>query len=413
MQILTPSATIILDSRRKKKTGLFPVKLRVTFAREQKYFRTGIDLNETDFSLVLNPGSISKDILPARKKKLLEHKFKLDGILVKANQVIINLPNFSLEAFEQSMYSKKVKVDNVYALFEKVINAISESGRHGTAGTYTCSLTSLKLFKSKLEFKEVTPKFLHDFETWFMAKGRSISTVGIYLRPLRAIINIAIEEKLMNKDDYPFGKRRYQIPASKNIKKALTLEEIGRIYHYKALPGTWWQKAKDMWLFSYFANGINMKDIALLKKDNIDGDYLHLVRAKTQHTNRAASKQISIFISDDLKIIIKRYQRKDSAYLFPILEEGQDGLKQHKLIAQFIKMVNEYIGLIAKEVKIDKHVTTYFARHSFATVLKRSGASTEMISESLGHSSMSTTSSYLDSFEDETKKEVMKALKNF
>ena len=167
MQILTPSATIILDSRRKKKTGLFPVKLRVTFAREQKYFRTGIDLNETDFSLVLNPGSISKDILPARKKKLLEHKFKLDGILVKANQVIINLPNFSLEAFEQSMYSKKVKVDNVYALFEKVINAISESGRHGTAGTYTCSLTSLKLFKSKLEFKEVTPKFLHDFETWF------------------------------------------------------------------------------------------------------------------------------------------------------------------------------------------------------------------------------------------------------
>mgnify|MGYP000913085622 FL=1 len=311
------------------------------------------------------------------------------------------------------MFSKRKKANNVYAIYDQVINEMTKSGRHGTAGNYTCSLNSLKLFKPKLEFKEVTPKFLNDFEKWFLARGRSISTVGIYLRPLRAILNTAIEENYMSRDDYPFGKRRYQIPASKNIKKALTLEEIGKIYNYKAIPETWWQKAQDMWLFSYFANGINMKDIALLKKDNIEGDYIRLIRAKTQHTNRYSSKQISIYLSDDLKKIIKRYSMKNSEYLFPILIEGQDDLTQHKLIAQFIKMVNEYIGKIATEVGINKHITTYHARHSFATVLKRSGASTEMISESLGHSSMSTTASYLDSFEDETKKEIMKVLKNF
>ncbi|MBK9299107.1 MAG: site-specific integrase [Bacteroidetes bacterium] len=408
-----PNATIILDKRRPKKTGLYPTRLRITNMRELRHYPTGIDLTEADFTMVFNPQFVGKDILPAQKKKLQEYRFKLDGIRVHANQILMQQNFFSFEKFEELMFSKNLKIENVYNFYDRVINAMAEKGHHGTAGNYTSSMKSLQRFRPKLEFKDVTPKFLNDFETWFIGKGRSISTVGIYMRPLRAILNIAIEEKYMNKDDYPFGKRRYQIPASKNVKKALSLEEIRKIYFYEPLPNTWWQRAQDMWLFSYFANGINMKDIALLKKENIEGDYLRLVRAKTQHTNRAASKQISIYLTDDLKRIIKRYESPDCDYLFRVLDKNTDSIKQHKLIKQFVKMVNDYIGRIAKEVGIDKHITTYHARHSFATVLKRSGASTEMISESLGHSSMSTTASYLDSFEDETKRDMMKALKNF
>ncbi len=76
-------------------------------------------------------------------------------------------------------------------------------------------------------------------------------------------------------------------------------------------------------------------------------------------------------------------------------------------------MVNRYVGKIAKQIRINKHVTTYYARHSFATVLKRNGISTEIISESLGHGSIKTTASYLDSFDDDTKKEIGKLLVDF
>jgi site-specific recombinase XerD len=84
--------------------------------------------------------------------------------------------------------------------------------------------------------------------------------------------------------------------------------------------------------------------------------------------------------------------------------------KKRKVIMQFTKMVNTYIQKIAKEVGITKRVTSYFARHSFATVLLRNGVSTEMIGESLGHTSVKTTASYLGTFENDVRKNISEIL---
>jgi integrase/recombinase XerD len=413
MQIIKPTTIILLDKRRTKKTGLYPVKLRITFAREQRYYPIGCDLSETEFDQTMNPKSVDLKLSVQGKRVLKENKYKIDSFFVKTNEIIQSIPDFSFTIFEQKMFGIQTKAKDVYSIYQQAIQEMRRTERIGTAENYTTSMHSLQLFSPKLEFKQITASFLYDYEKWLMSKGRSISTVGIYLRPLRAILNLAIEEGLMNKEDYPFGKRRYVIPASKNIKKALTLSEIGKIYHYEAIAGTWWQKAKDFWLFSYFANGMNIKDLANLTKDNIKGDFLIFTRAKTMNTNRSAAKQISIPLSDDLRKIINTWHNSNSDYLFPVLKKGMTPLEQHKTIAQCVKMINSYIRLIAEKVGIEKNITTYHARHSFATVLKRSGASTEFISESLGHSNIGTTSSYLDSFEDETKKEIMKALRNF
>lgn len=121
----------------------------------------------------------------------------------------------------------------------------------------------------------------------------------------------------------------------------------------------------------------------------------------------------SIYFSNELKQIIKRWQKPKAEYIFQLVEANWDADTKHKNIKQVIKMVNKYIGLIAESVGIDKHVTTYFARHSFATVMKRSGVSTEYISESLGHSNMKTTANYLDSFEDDRHKELATVLTSF
>jgi len=241
--------------------------------------------------------------------------------------------------------------------------------------------------------------------------GKSVTTIGFYLRCLRAIFNEAINTPgLIGKESYPFGKRKYEIPNGQNIKKAITLEEIKKIFDYESIDGSSEQRAKDYWIFSYLCNGVNIKDIALLKYKNIDfGDEkITFFRAKTERTTVVNIKPIAIVLLPEIKAIIDRWGNQPQYpenYVFPILKAEYSIEQQHARVKQTVKDINKYIDRIAKTVGITKKLTTYSARHSFSTVLKRSGASIEFISESLGHSDIKTTESYLDSFEDDMKKE--------
>jgi integrase/recombinase XerD len=246
----------------------------------------------------------------------------------------------------------------------------------------------------------------------------SRTTIGIYLRPLRAIFNEAIEEGIIKREKYyPFGKRRYRIPTSKNTKKALDLTDIQKIYYYQCdpeHPGE--QQSRDYWIFSYLGNGMNPKDIASLKYKNIDGDYLTFERSKTERSLRSDPKPITIFLNDDMKAIIERWGNMQTSlnnYVFPILEPGLSPLRQYEVIQNFVSFINGWMKRILKNLGINKKATTYVARHTFSTVLKRSGASTEYIQEALGHTDVKTTESYLDSFDKDLKKEFSSRLISF
>ena len=147
-----------------------------------------------------------------------------------------------------------------------------------------------------------------------------------------------------------------------------------------------------------------------MKYKNIDfaNENITFFRAKTERTSTVNIKPITIVLLSEIKVIIDRWgnqpQYPDN-YVFPILKANYSVEQQHARIKQTVKDINKYIDRIAKSVGITKKITTYTARHSFSTVLKRSGASIEFISESLGHSNIRTTESYLDSFEDDMKKE--------
>lgn len=166
--------------------------------------------------------------------------------------------------------------------------------------------------------------------------------------------------------------------------------------------------ARDFWLFSYFGNGMNPKDIALLRWSNLHGDYITFERAKTERSLRGDPKPITVYVNEDMKAIIDRCGTKDHSadnYIFPILQPGLSDLRIYYRIQNFVGLVNYWMKEILQNLGIDKKTTTYVARHTFSTVLKRSGASTEFIQEALGHTNLRTTESYLDSFEKEMKKE--------
>jgi integrase len=278
-------------------------------------------------------------------------------------------------------------------------------------------MNSLKQFKNSFGFYDISPNFLKRYETWMVNNGNTKTTVGIYTRNLRSIYNYGISKNVIKKDEnYPFGKRKYVIPSGSNKKKALSQDEVSLIYKYQTTANSSEDKAKDFWMFSYLCNGINFKDIALMKVKCIDGDMLRFVRAKTENSTREDEVIISCYLNEYIKSIIAKWRSGNTAkedYLFDVLQKSDDLEEQKRKIAQFIKNTNKYMKRISMKIGIGKNVTTYYGRHSAATIMKKSGAHIEQIREALGHQSTSTTQKYLDSFDDESKKELSKTLTHF
>jgi integrase len=407
---MAPKTLIVLDTRRALLDGTYPIKLRVTFNRTQKYYPTQFNATKADFEKYMTR-------VPKGKEKQI--RMALDSIEQKATSVIAEMELFDFDQFQRKFYkNEQLRVD-VYAYFDLAINEYKQNGQIGTASNYTCSKNSLKAFKDKLAFWEITPEFLRAYERKLIADKKSISTVGIYLRPLKAIINRATEDGTLPKDyNYPFGSKtalKYQIPTSKNTKKALDIDEVKALFDYKAESNSWEEKALDFWKFSYLANGMNMKDISLLKRGDIKEGFIEFVRAKTVNTNRTVIP-IKVYLTDELKAIIAKHGKKNrgpNTLIFPIIRQTDTLENQAADLKQFIKMLNKYTRKITSAIGIEKDCTTYTARHSTATILKRAGVDIQMISETLGHSSISTTRAYLGSFEDDSKKEMAKLLTSF
>ncbi len=395
MKTAKAQASIYLDELRVKKNGKCAVKIRITYNRQRSYFPTGIDLTPEEFEQVMHGQRRTAE----QKEALL----KLNHLFGKAETLIDKLPVFTFSAFEENYLEQRNTLNSVSFAFDKCIEQLRNENRFGTADCYEYAIRSITEFnKGKdLTFAEITPNLLKKYEIKMLKDGKSASTIGIYLRCLRAIYN----QQGIDKSLYPFGeqKSKYSIPTSRNIKKALTHEEIGKIYHYAAPTGSTKEMAKDYWLFLYLCNGMNVKDFCLLKWSNIDGQILTYKRAKTQ-SSRKESKLISVALKPETLEIIKRWGQPSiskEAYIFPHLKQDLTAEGERATYKQLTKIINEYMKRISSELGLNKEVTTYFARHSFATVLKRSGAKIEMISELLGHSSVAVTDSYLDSFEME------------
>ena len=400
-----PKTAIILDTRRKKNDNNYPVKLRVTFERKQQYYPTSFSLSKDEFDRALF-GQRQTEAEKKLKKGIQAYEDKAVAIIEK-------MPLFAWDKFEKRYFTNRAAKDTLSQAFTDYAVKLRSESRIGTAVSYECSQSSLNKYKSGARFTDVTPAFLSAYEKWMLDEGNSITTVGIYLRNLRSLLNTAIADGLLEKEAYPFGKRRYEIPTGQNIKKALTLSDIKAIYNYQPEPGSMAALCRDYWLFMYFCNGLNVKDLCLLRQDSIKGNVMEFVRAKTVRTKRKV-EAIRVPLNDDSRAIIERWGNPpDSYYLFPVLTTGLTPERERNLIQQRTSLINDHMKAIAATLGIERDCTTYYARHSFASILQRSGAPISFISEALGHGNVTTTQSYLAGFEDEQKAETLKALVAF
>jgi len=443
------SSGLYLDTRKKRLSKLYPVRLRITYrepsekAKETRYYSIEYaplpdyeakrqDLPERlrfapGQMIRLNADDYTKVTAKQPREPYITVSLMLNGFVERARAIIEKLPNFTFEAFEKKYLSQKNDPDDVFSMLKERAAELRDGGRISTARNFICAFQSLKKFSGKenLRFDKITVPFLDKYEKWMLTertkkiikKGKEVekkihansnTTTGMYLRNLRAMYRKAIEKGLVTIEQYPFKKDHYEIPTGSNIKKALTQADVINIAAYDAPKGSQLHIYRDYWLFSYLCNGMNIKDMSRLKYSNIiDGETINFIRAKTAREKKNKPKAIQVIITKAVGRIIDTWGNKpklSASYIFPILRPGMTPQQEYNAIYQVTKMINKHIKIIAENIGITQKVTTYVARHTFATVLKRSGASMEYISESLGHYSLSTTENYMSSFEVEEKK---------
>jgi integrase len=394
-----PTLTYFFDTRSKLLDGNYPIKLTVYYGRQKKRYKTPFKATQEVYDRLL-----ANRLRDESTKQL---KRQTVSWLDKQTLIAESIVPFTFTDFENVFYAEKTQLrkiqlnDGVNSIYEKHIQSLNDEGRISTARAYHDSLTSILSYKKNLKVSQITPDFLKGYEKWMTDNGRSLTTVGMYVRALRTIFNMAIENEVIDASKYPF--KKYTIPAPQKISRTLKKEEIKQIINYTAKRDAD-AVALDYWVFSFISNGMNFKDIALLKYGNINGDFLEFRRAKTKRTTNNSSLPIMVPLDENLSYIIKKRgnkSKKKEDYIFPILKHGLTPQQEYDHIKTFVRNTNKRLTRVGIELGLSLKVTSYVARHCFATIQKNNNAPLAYISEALGHSNLKTTQNYFGRFEDE------------
>lgn len=378
-----------------------PLMLRICKDGKRKYESIGISILPSLWDFKQNK--------PTRKCPNKEYIERLIAEKVKVyTDKVIEFKSQEKEFTATSLMekvNKPVKRKTVQEVFNQYIQELESANRLRYADMYKCTMHSLIKFNKHLDipFSDMDTIWLKRYEVWLQSQGLAINTLGTRFRHLRVIYNFAIEEKIVKSEYYPFNSFKVSKLSQTTAKRSIQKGEILSVLNYQGQTPLECL-AIDLFTFSYLAAGINFGDIARLTKDNILENRLIYIRKKTQ-------KQIKVSLQEQAIKLIQKYSMPDNPYLFPILSnfhktEQQKVNRIHKIIAK----VNKSLKEIGERLNIPIDLTTYVARHSFATVLKRSGVNTSLICEALGHSSERVTQIYLDSFGNDQMEDAMKNL---
>lgn len=394
----------IIDTSHPKKNGKCPVKIRVTYRRDRRYYPTGKDLTLDEWEGLT---TTKVRALVAVRKDIKSSYQIVRGVVEELARDGI----FSFDSLNKRL--KRSGVDTLNRAFAAKIAELKEQDRIGSMLVYNVVIQGLERFAGdRIALESITVDWVRRYERFLLGEGKSRTTIGIHMRHLRAILNDACRCDAIKPAQYPFGRGKYEIQAGEGRKLALTLEQIGQIARYEdGNEAT--AKYRDYWLFLYLCNGINVADFVKLRyRDIVDGE-ICFVRQKTERTTKTR-KEIRVAVVPQMQAIIDRWGNTPAPnnFIFPILDGSEDAVQSHAKTIAATGLINKRMRMIGEQLEIG-NISTYTARHSFATVLKRAGANIAYISESLGHQDLKTTENYLASFEREEREKNAALLTNF
>ena len=404
---MNASVSVVCYKSKTLSNGESPLMLQVSKSGKRKYQSLGISIKPRYWDFTRNkpkPNCPNKDYI---QKIILDKQTELQQRMLELNSEQKEYTTTTLLNDE----NKKFELKTVSEFYQELIEEYRVNNKCGNRLIYKSSYNSLKVFtndKLDIPFSAIDITWLNKYERWLRSKGNEETTMSLMFRTLRSTYNKAIKAKCARKSEYPFDEFKINKFDVSTQKRAIAKTEVLKFTKDVRPIGKrqYIQLSKDIFMFSYLCGGINFTDIANLTKANIiEGKRLHYIRQKT-------GKLIKIGLSEEAMKIIERYATESKGYLFPILNANlhKTPLQKQNRIHKILGKVNINLKLIAAQLGVEGNLTTYVARHSFASVLKKSGVNIALISEALGHSDIATTQIYLDSFDNEQIDAAMKNL---
>lgn len=273
---------------------------------------------------------------------------------------------------------------------ERHIAKKEAQGKMGSARTFQATLQSLKKYIGDrlIEFVDIDYHFVKGYEDFLYKRNIKLNTIGFYLRNFRTVYNQAYDDGVNMKNHDAFHK--IKIKTVRTVKRALKQERIIQIARLDLTESPSLDKARDLFMFSFYTRGMSFVDIIYLKHtDIVDG----VIRYHRQKTNQ----YMEVAITPPLQKLINKY-RADPTYVLPFVVADSFPILYEQYLAIYGVLYRD-LNRLQKILNLNTPLTTYVARHSWATIAKEQGASTTIISESLGHASEKTTRIYLKDFD--------------
>ena len=287
-----------------------------------------------------------------------------------------------------TMFHKLTKESSLFTFMQGVIAQLKQLGKIRTSETYTATLKSFMAFRESQDvpLDGISSDMMLLYEAHLKARDVRMNTISFYMRNLRTVYNRAVEKGLTPQNK-PF--RHVYTGVDKTIKRAIPIKEIKALKELDLSLKPSLNFARDMFMFSFYTRGMSFIDMAYLKKSDLQNGILTYRRRKT-------GQQLSINWEKCMEDIVSKYAQNQTDYLLPIIKETVNERRQYD---NALHLVNYHLKDLSSLLKLQRPLTMYVARHSWASAAKAKNIPLSVISEGMGHDSEATTQIYLASLE--------------
>ncbi len=363
---------------------------QITHDRVVRQINTGYKLYPTEWHSFTSQIVVPPNAEESRSHYLLALQNNLKKETARLAEIIVRL-NRTDSAYTADriveLYNLRSDNDSFLLFTRNLIVQLKQIGKIRTAETYTCALNSFIRFQGETDllWEAVDSNLMIEYEVYLKAEGVCPNTSSYYMRSLRAIYNRAVEKELTIQR-YPF--KHVYTGIDKTVKRAVPVTVIRQIRNLKLEHNPMLDYARDIFMFSFYTRGMSFVDMAYLKKKDLHNGILSYRRQKT-------NQQLFIKWEKPMQEIIDKYDTTGTPYLLPIIKDvGKDERRQYKNASHLVNCKLKKIGI---QLGLTIPLTTYVARHGWASIAKSKNIPISTISEAMGHDSENTTRIYLAS----------------
>lgn len=285
-------------------------------------------------------------------------------------------------------FHRLTKEVSLFSFWHNVIAQLKQLGKVRTAETYTATLKSFMKFQSNQDvpLDGITSDMMLLYEAHLKARGVRMNTISFYMRIFRAVYNRAVEKGLTTQQN-PF--RHVYTGVDKTVKRAIPIKDIKALKDIDLSMHPTLDFTRDMFMFSFYTRGMSFVDMAYLRKSDIKNGVLTYRRRKT-------GQELTVKWEKCMADIVAKYPENKTGFLLPIIKEQGNERKQYD---NALHLVNYHLKDLSERLKLQRPLTMYVARHSWASAAKAKNIPLSVISEGMGHDSEATTQIYLASLE--------------